>query len=345
MRENYKKFKQTSFYNEYKIIPFILILLDVVFVSAIIISLTMNRDIPGRVAPRFAVLVSVLGIIVTLIAFFLFYRFAVVPASKIEYIKEKYSIEISDKNSKYYDYLEQTFDAIDKIMGQEYSGKLLQKQTELEAMKNQINPHFLYNTLDTIRGYASIENAPITGSMIEILSRMFRYTVSSKQERVTISQEIGIVREYIKIQEYRTNVKIQLIENIDEDVQTDEYYVPKMILQPLIENSIKHGIPEDASEFIIELHIYKTQSRLVVEIKDSGVGMTTDTVARLNQAFMSNVMDDKTMNGGLSKKGGTGIGLLNINRRVKLMFGAEYGLYCYSAYGEGAVFEISLPVR
>ena len=343
IRENYIKFKASSFYEEYKIIPGILILLDAVFAAAIALEARISFAVGWeRFTPPLVLLTSVVGIIATVIAYVLFYWFVVVPSAKIDYIKNKYSLELGEKNKGYYETLLETLEVIDKITAQEYSSKLLQKQAELEAMKNQINPHFLYNTLDTIRGYASIENAPTTGSMIEILSHLFRYTVSSKQDRVTISQEIGIAREYIKIQEYRINVKIQMAEVIDDDIHTDEYYIPKMILQPIIENAIQHGMPEDVAEFIVRLHIYRTQSRIIISIKDNGVGMTTDTVAKLNQGFMASPLSDIDM-AGHSKKGGTGVGLQNINRRIKLMFGEEYGIYCYSSYGEGSSFDISLP--
>ena len=344
VRENYKKFKESSFHEEYKIIPNILLLLDIIFAAAMVLEIRMN--IIGqneRTMPAIVMLVSVVGIIATVVAYILFYWFVVVPSSKIEYIKNKYSLELGSGEKGYYETLLETLDVLDKITAQEYSSKLLQKQAELEAMKNQINPHFLYNTLDTIRGYASIENAPITGNMIEILSHLFRYTVSSKQERVTILQEVGIAREYIKIQEYRINVKIQMLEIIEDDVPADEYYVPKMILQPIIENAIQHGMPDDAVEFMVTLHIYRTQSRIIINIKDNGTGMTTDTVAKLNQGFMGSALADADARPVSSKKGGTGIGLQNINKRIKLMFGQEYGLYCYSSYGEGSSFEISLP--
>ena len=96
-------------------------------------------------------------------------------------------------------------DLIDSSLEREYSNRLLQKQAEFDAMKSQINPHFLYNTLDTIRGYAVIEQAPLTSDMIEVLSRLFRYTISQKNELITLRQELSIIYDYIKIQEYRIN--------------------------------------------------------------------------------------------------------------------------------------------
>ena len=245
-------------------------------------------------------------------------------------------------SEKYPEEFQRLANSVNRVAERRGLLSLSMEQSKYLGLQNQINPHFLYNTLDTIRGYASIENAPTTGSMIEILSHLFRYTVSSKQDRVTISQEIGIAREYIKIQEYRINVKIQMAEVIDDDIHTDEYYIPKMILQPIIENAIQHGMPEDVAEFIVRLYIYRTQSRIIISIKDNGVGMTTDTVAKLNQGFMASPLSDIDM-AGHSKKGGTGVGLQNINRRIKLMFGEEYGIYCYSSYGEGSSFDISLP--
>ncbi len=344
MRENFKRFKSSPYYGEYSVFLKLLLLIDVIFAAAIICELKTRIEAPViDFMPHFMVMVAIIGIICTVIVFVFFYRLVVVPSATIEYIKEKYTLEMPGQNSSYHEALIEVLNMIDKITAQEYSGKLLQRQAELEAMKNQINPHFLYNTLDTIRGYAAIENAPLTERMIEILSHLFRYTVSSKQARVTVSQELGMAREFIKIQEYRTSVKIQMLERIKDDVQMDEYYVPKMILQPIIENAIKHGMPDDAVEFIIKINIYKTQNRIIISISDNGVGMDTATVAKINQAFMVNPLDEPETRPVYAKKGGTGIGLQNINKRIKLMFGLEYGLYCYSSYGEGTVFEMSLP--
>lgn len=337
--DNYKNFRLSSFYDEYKVIPLVLSLFDIIFAIALIygIGFGLNRT------NGFVIVLSVSGLICAQIGVVLYYQFVVVPIVSMDKIRKKYSLELGVEGGEDRGTMADMLNIVDKIMANEYSGKLLQKQAELEAMKNQINPHFLYNTLDTIRGYASIENAPITGNMIEILSHLFRYTVSSKQERVTISQELGIAREYIKIQEYRSNVFIQMIETVDDDVQPDEYYMPKMILQPIIENAIQHGMPGEVSEFVIKIHIYRTQSRLIIRISDNGVGMDTETVARLNKSFMTNPLDD--FKPSYSRKRGTGIALTNINKRIKLMFGQECGLYCYSTYGEGAVFEISLPMN
>ena len=337
--DNLKNFRDSSFYSEYKIIPLVLGFFDIIFAVSLMygIGFGLNRT------NGFIIALSISGLICVQIGFVLFYQFAVVPIVAMDKTRKKYSLELRENNDEYHGTMLDMLNTVDKIMANEYSGKLLQKQAELEAMKNQINPHFLYNTLDTIRGYASIENAPITGNMIEILSHLFRYTVSSKQERVTISQELGIAREYIKIQEYRSNVFIQMIETVDEDVQPDEYYMPKMILQPIIENAIQHGMPGEVSEFVIKIHIYRTQSRLIIRISDNGVGMDVETVARLNKSFMTNPLDDIAPS--YSKKKGTGIALTNINKRIKLMFGQECGIYCYSTYGEGSTFEISLPMN
>ena len=335
---NLKNFSDSSFYDEYKSIPIIFILMDFIFGIALVYGIGIGENRPNGLV----IAVAASGLICAQMGILLFYQFVVLPVVSMDKTRKKYSLEIADGKNEYQGTILDMLNAVDKIMANEYSGKLLQKQAELEAMKNQINPHFLYNTLDTIRGYASIENAPITGDMIESLSHLFRYTVSSRQERVTISQELGIAREYIKIQEYRSNVSIKMIESVDNDVQPDEYYMPKMILQPVIENAIQHGMPGEVAEFVIKIYIYKTQSRLVIRISDCGVGMDAETVARLNKSFMMNPLDDTVPS--YSKKKGTGIALTNINKRIKLMFGQECGLYCYSVYGEGATFEISLPM-
>src|SRR5699024_6583169 len=148
-----------------------------------------------------------------------YYRTVIAAVLKMERLKEKYTLINADQMTDYTTSLLAILDLIDSSMEREYSNKLLQKQAEFDAMKSQINPHFLYNTLDTIRGYALIEQAPITSDMIEVLSRLFRYTISQKNELITLRQELSILYDYIKIQEYRINQHIVFLQKIDPDLK------------------------------------------------------------------------------------------------------------------------------
>ena len=270
-----------------------------------------------------------------------YYHTVVVAALKIENIKQKYTLIDADKMTTYEDSLNAILDLIDSSLEKEYSNKLLQKQAELDAMQSQINPHFLYNTLDTIRGYAMMEGASITSDMVEILSRLFRYMISQKNPLVTLNQELNILHDYIKIQEYRNNQHIIFRQSIEPDLQITNYKIPKLIIQPFVENAIKNGLSGIMKEFIITLNIHSTQSRLVISISDNGNGMTPEQLRTLNQKLANNESDSVHVVKDGSK--GTGIALTNVNSRIKLLYGDEYGVVAYSTLGKGSEFQLTLP--
>lgn len=273
-----------------------------------------------------------------------YYRTVIAAVLKMERLKEKYTLINADQMTDYTTSLLAILDLIDSSMEREYSNKLLQKQAEFDAMKSQINPHFLYNTLDTIRGYALIEQAPITSDMIEVLSRLFRYTISQKNELITLRQELSILYDYIKIQEYRINQHIVFLQKIDPDLKNImDYKMPKLIIQPFIENAIKHGLKDMTKDFVITLHVFCTQSRLIISIADNGSGMTTQQLNNLNQKLAEGINNPIHEIQSQSQGKGTGIALTNVNARIRLIFGPQYGVIAYSTLGNGSEFQISLP--
>ena len=271
----------------------------------------------------------------------LFYHAVVLPALKIENIRSEYALIDTDKMTDFRSALDVILELISSSLKKEYSSSLLQKQAQLDAMQSQINPHFLYNTLDTIRGYAMMEEAPITSDMVELLSRLFRYMISQKIRMVTLRQELGILYDYIKIMEYRVNKNIVVMEKIDPDLPIMNYQIPKLIIQPIVENAIKHGFEGLSKEFVITISIFRTQSCLVVSIADNGKGMPSDQLKALNQKLISSEID--TSDTSKEKKKGSGIALTNVNSRIKLMYGDAYGVFAYSTLGKGSEFQIRLP--
>lgn len=211
------------------------------------------------------------------------------------------------------------------------------------ALQAQINPHFLYNTLDTIRGYAQMEHAPITSDMIEVLSRIFRYSLSRKNNIVTVRQELSILSDYIKILQYRTNKQLDCLEEIDTDIDIMDYMIPKMIIQPIIENAVKHGMNNLSRNFQILIKIFNTSTRLIISVKDNGEGMPPQRLAQLNASLLTNALLPRKTSAGTPVSKSTGIALANINTRIKLMFGEDYGIIAYSELGRGSEFQILLP--
>ena len=221
-----------------------------------------------------------------------------------------------------------------------YRLEILQKQANLNAFQSQINPHFLYNMLDTIRGQALEDGSIITSDMIEALSRMMRYAISNKDSMVKLGVEIKSIENYIKIQQFRFVGRFQFFKCLDEiDNDLIDLDIPKMTLQPIVENAIFHGIESLISGGEIRLTGFNTQSLLVIQIADNGIGMDEIQLDEVRRKLRS----PDTDNGGSEKKG-TGIALANVNARLKLVFGSRYGLSVFSTQNVGTMVEITIPI-
>lgn len=215
------------------------------------------------------------------------------------------------------------------------------KHAEYLALQNQINPHFLYNTLEGIRSEALIEGVDSIANMTEALGVFFRYTISNVDKFVTLEAEINNIENYYKIQEFRFGDKLEL--NIEFQVEDKEKVlkakVPKLTLQPFFENAIFHGVEKKMGKGILTLKISATSERLIIMVSDNGVGMEEERVRELNQKLRGASLEYMKEDG---KKGG--IALLNVNSRIKLIFGDEYGVYIYSKLGAGTDVEITIPL-
>lgn len=223
-------------------------------------------------------------------------------------------------------------------MKSEYSEQMLNKQAQIAVLQSQINPHFLYNTLESIRGEALIEGAQDIANMAEALAAFFRYSITQKDNIVTLRDELSNVRNYFLIQEYRFNNKFELVIHIDEnEEQILDYYLPKLTIQPIIENAIFHGLETKVGKGHVNLEITMTQQRLLINISDDGIGMSTDTLEEINKAIREGTK-------GSGDKKGNGIALINVNQRIKIVFGEEYGITVYSTQYKGTDVEIVLPI-
>lgn len=215
------------------------------------------------------------------------------------------------------------------------------KHAEYLALQNQINPHFLYNTLEGIRSEALIEGVESIANMTEALETFFRYTISDMDKLATLAEEIANVENYCTIQRFRFGEKINFkIEHpADEEPDIFQVKIPKLTLQPIVENAVFHGIEPKMGKGLVTLKVLTTPSRLLITIADNGVGMDEESVHQLNDqlkgASLTYIKKDK-------KAGG--IALLNVNNRLKLLFGDEYGIYLYSKAGAGTDVEITLPL-
>ncbi len=221
-----------------------------------------------------------------------------------------------------------------RSLDEKYQRELINRQTELSALQSQINPHFLYNTLDAIRGKALIEDAPETADMVEALSRLFRYRINVPGQMVTLEQELNNLHDYMKIQTYRFGARFAYEESIEPNDALLSYELPVLSLQPLVENAIYHGLEGKLGGGRIHLCVFTTGHRLVIRVSDDGVGMDDQALGELHRKLAEGIR--------AVPKGGS-IGLSNVNERVKLCFGQMYGLIVQSTLSVGTDVELSLP--
>jgi Putative regulator of cell autolysis len=223
----------------------------------------------------------------------------------------------------------------------EHSAEILRRQAEIAALQSQINPHFLYNTLDAVRGQALFYKINEIAEMIEALSRYFRYNISKKGDFVTLEEEIENISNYIYIQQYRFTDKFSFtIKYNEDDKEIINCLIPKLTIQPIIENCIYHGLEPKMEKGKITIRISFTNKKLIIIVTDDGVGMSDEELEKFIYKLRHNFAGTQSEGVGYH----TGIGLLNVNQRLKLLFGEEYGLSIFSTKGLGTEVEISLPV-
>ena len=224
------------------------------------------------------------------------------------------------------------------------TAQIFDKQTELTALQSQINPHFLYNTLECIRGQALLDDNIEIAKMVEALSSFFRYSISKKGNLVTLRDELANIENYMLIQRYRFNNRFSMEIIIDEeDEAAYDFLVPRLIIQPAIENAIFHGLEERMEDGIVSIEVIVTDLDMIITISDNGKGIDCEELEELNNRINANDMelDDKNKSNQIN----TGIALPNINRRIRLLFGKEYGVNVYSTLGKGTDVEIIIPAN
>ncbi|MBC8061098.1 MAG: sensor histidine kinase [Clostridiaceae bacterium] len=203
------------------------------------------------------------------------------------------------------------------------------RKSELDALQSQINPHFLYNTLDSIVWMAENEKSEDVIIMVTALARLFRISISRGKNIITVEQEIEHAKNYLIIQKVRYKNKFQFEIVVQEEVL--KYKTLKLILQPLIENSIYHGIEYMVDEGLIKISVAIVNGRLLYEVDDNGLGIELEKLEKL--------LEYET-----KAKAGSGVGVKNVHERIQLCYGKEYGLEIESVIEEGTRIKMWLPI-
>ena len=222
--------------------------------------------------------------------------------------------------------------------------KLNKRQAQYLALQNQINPHFLYNTLESIRSEALTAGLTALADMTEALASFFRYTISKVENLVSVEEELQNCETYFKIQRYRFAERLQLTIQCDSGDREEIYNcrLPKLTMQPILENSIIHGTECKIGTGHLKIHLERTARLLLIRISDDGVGMDEQTLARMNGQLQKSARTVAAQEAQDAKARG-GIALCNVNNRIHLLFGEEYGLRVFSVPGVGTDVEILLP--
>lgn len=201
------------------------------------------------------------------------------------------------------------------------------KETQLSALQSQMDPHFLFNTLNTISRVAMFEYADETVKLIEATSKILRYNLDCKDKMVKLKEEIRMTKAYVIIQETRFQDQMSFSFNIDKNL--DNVKVPPMLIQPIVENAIIHGLREKDKGGIISITVMEENSLISISIKDNGVGMDNEKM----DSLMNEVKNEST-----------GLGVFNVKKRLELYFNRNDLFVIKSQKGEGTEVIIFIPI-
>jgi len=222
---------------------------------------------------------------------------------------------------------DQMVNQVNELIQNGYLNEILRKEAQLKALETQMNPHFLYNTLESINWRAKSVGAKDISSMAENLGTLLRITLDQNSKEVPLRRELELVQCYMTIQKFRYEDRLEYKITVPEDLYS--CYVLKLTLQPLVENSIRYGLEENTEGCFIHILAERTSDVLYVYIKNNGSAFEDQLLEKLKTNQIS--------------PHGFGIGLLNILQRMQLTYGEEYGLTLYNE-NEQAVARLAFPL-
>lgn len=226
----------------------------------------------------------------------------------------------------------QMINRIQKLMDELFHEKLLVKEAELKSMEAQINPHFLYNTLDSIHWMARLNKTEELSQITFSLSNFYRLSLGGGKETVTTKETINLIEEYLAIQKMRYGDKFDADLEVDENLLN--YYVLRLIIQPLVENAICHGVEKMTAHGHIQVILKPFGPDMVFIIKDNGIGMSKEKLDEIIGSLNQDTVEP-----------GENFALINIHKRIQLYYGKEYGLQIESMENQGTEVRVILPER
>ena len=228
--------------------------------------------------------------------------------------------------------MNQMIEKINELLSQITKEQIRIREAELELLQAQINPHFLYNTLDTIIWLAEGGDQKRVVDMVKSLSAFFRTSLSRGRDIITIREELQHAGSYLEIQQFRYQDILEY--EIDVAEEYYDYTIPKITIQPLVENALYHGIKNKRGGGKINITAKDAGDDFVICVSDNGIGMTDERLAEVTKGLTGSAPAENAI-----------YGLYNVNERIRLKFGATYGITLHSVYNEGSICNILLPKR
>lgn len=227
---------------------------------------------------------------------------------------------------------------IDHLVNRIYREQLTRKDAEIKALQSQINPHFLFNTLESINWMAQLNNVPEISETVSALSSLMEISIGRDDRLITIEEEFTYIDNYILILKKRFEDRITLEKNIQSEVM--DIKIPRLLIQPLIENAVYHGLERSRNKGVIKLNAQISGDEVLIEVVDNGLGIEKDELEIINDKLS---MDNETYFRSMESNGKKSIGIENVNRRIKLLYGEEYTLRLESVPGEYTKVIVHIP--
>lgn len=214
------------------------------------------------------------------------------------------------------------------LMNQVHVAQLKQSEAEFNALQAQINPHFLYNTLDTIYWICRLEHADEASVLVQALGDMFRLSLNKGEGMISLEDELKHLNSYLLIQKMRCKTTVQVEVYVDDNPTLMQAKVIKLVLQPLVENAFVHGVPTNTKQVQIHISVRLDADMVIYDIEDNGAGIEKELLLELN-----------------SPNNKVGFGVRNVNERIKVLFGEQYGVAVESIHGKGTTVRVTQPYR
>lgn len=239
-------------------------------------------------------------------------------------------------------YLSESFNRmskkIDYLVNRIYKEEIALKEAEIKALQAQINPHFLFNTLENINWMAQLNGVPEISETVSALAKLIDGSIGRGDRTISLREELEYIDNYTTVLKNRYEDKFEVIKILDEGLMDKK--IPRLLIQPLVENAVKHGIGKSRRKGIIRLEAFREEGHIVFEVEDNGMGMTAEELEALNKRLQE---DELILEGNGAVPARKSIGLENVNRRIKLLYGSSYGVKIESSYDEYTKVTVRIP--